>query len=74
MSTNADDEAPRHYALRQQPRVRREIETHLVRMIELTSEESGAADAPTVMLLHIRHGAQKPLTRREARQVEQGDQ
>lgn len=39
MSTNADDEMPRRYALRQQSRVRREIETHLVRMIELTGEE-----------------------------------
>lgn len=125
---------PRRYALRQQSRVRREIETHLVRMIELTGEEiardwydqlinaiaslaqnprrwpvipeqsrfryetrhllyrrapggplwrvlftitgeeSGAADAPTVMLLHIRHGAQKPLTRREAEQIGQGDE
>jgi len=30
----------------------------------------GEYDAPTVNLLHVRHGAQRPITRAEARQIE----
>ncbi len=32
--------------------------------------DENTEDAPTVNLLHVRHGAQHPVTRREARQIE----
>ncbi len=32
--------------------------------------EEDAEDAPTVGILHVRHGAQRPITRAEARQIE----
>lgn len=38
--------------------------------ILFTVDESAQDDAPTVNLLHVRHGAQRPITRPEARQIE----
>lgn len=34
----------------------------------------GGQDAPTVFVLHVRHSARVPLTRAEARDVEQGEE
>lgn len=39
-------------------------------LFTVTGEEEGASEGPTVTILHLRHGAAKPLTRAEARQVE----
>ena len=31
------------------------------------------ADAPAVMVIHLRHAAQKPMTRKEARKIEESE-
>ena len=36
----------------------------------LFTVQEAAEDAPTVSILHVRHAAQKPITRAEARQIE----
>jgi plasmid stabilization system protein ParE len=43
--------------------------THRI-MFTITGEGNDASDSPTVTILHVRHGAAKPLTRPETRQLE----
>lgn len=61
-------------------RFRREVRQHLYRrtpdgpawrILFIVTED--AEDAPTVNIIHIRHGAQRPITRAEARRLEQGE-
>lgn len=39
-------------------------------LFTITGEEPGSPDAPTVTILHIRHGARRPITGREAGEIE----
>ena len=36
----------------------------------ITGEEPGAADPPTLSIIHVRHGAQRPISRRESGEIE----
>ena len=42
-------------------------------LFSLLNEQADAEDPPTVKILHIRHGSQHSLTRREIREIEAGD-
>lgn len=39
-------------------------------LFTITGEEPDSLDPPTVAILHIRHGATKPLTRAQIREIE----
>lgn len=67
----------RHALVGEQRRFRQEVRHLLYRRTPtgpvwrvLFTVNENAEDAPTVTLLHVRHGAQRPVTRREARQIE----
>ena len=36
----------------------------------ITGETASSQDAPTVSILHVRHASARPITRKEARQIE----
>lgn len=74
---------PRRYA-RVPERFRREVR-HLVYrrlgsrvayrvLFTITGEQEGSPEAPTVTILHVRHGAARPITRAEAREIEADQQ
>ena len=39
-------------------------------LFRITDEEENAIDPPTVTVIHVRHGAARPLTRAQIRQIE----
>ena len=39
-------------------------------VFSITGEEADSDDAPTVSIIHVRHAAARPMTRKEARQIE----
>lgn len=39
-------------------------------LFTITGEQQSSFDPPTVTILHVRHGATRPITRVEARQIE----
>jgi len=58
-------------------RFRQEVRQHLYRRTPsgpvwriLFTVVEGLEDAPTVNILHVRHGAQRPITQAEARHIE----
>lgn len=69
---------PRRQAvIAENSRFRREVRQFLYRRTPdgpawrlLFTVVEGTEDAPTVTLLHVRHGAQRPITQAEARQIE----
>ncbi|MBV9852241.1 MAG: type II toxin-antitoxin system RelE/ParE family toxin [Armatimonadetes bacterium] len=69
---------PRRYAIvRENNRFRREVRQLLYRRTPqgpawriLYTVDEGTEDGPTVHLLHVRHGAQRPITQAEAREIE----
>ena len=72
-------ENPRRYAvIAEQARFRHETRQLLYRRtsggpalrVLFSINEGGEMDAPTVSILHVRHGAQHPITRRKARMIE----
>ena len=67
----------RHAVISENRHFRREVRQVLYRRTPagpawriLFTVDEGAEDAPTVNLLHVRHAAQRPITRAEARQLE----
>ncbi len=67
----------RHSVISENQRFRREVRQFLYRrtphgpawrVLFIVQEET--EDAPTVSVLHVRHAAQRPITRSEARQIE----
>ncbi len=69
---------PNRYAvISENRRFRREVRQFLYRRTPngpawrvLFTLDEAAEDAPTVNLLHVRHGAQRPITRAEAQEIE----
>lgn len=69
---------PRRYPMiSENPRFRNEVRQFLYRYTlhgstwrVLFIVQEPAEDAPTVSILHVRHSAQRPITRAEARQIE----
>ncbi len=66
-----------HSIISENQRFRREVRQFLYRRTPrgaawrvLFTVQEEAEDAPTVSILHVRHAAQKPITRTEARQIE----
>lgn len=75
------NENPRRFArIAEQARFTRETRQLLYRrtpsgpawrlLYTITGEEAGSPEPPTVNLLHVRHGALRPITRAEARKIE----
>ena len=74
------DNPRRHARIPEQPRFRHETRQMLYRrtpsgpawriLFAITGEDEDSPDPPTVNLLHVRHGTQRPITRAEAREME----
>ena len=67
----------RHSIISENQRFRREVRQFLYRRTPhgaawrvLFTVQEESEDAPTVSILHVRHAAQKPITRTEAQQIE----
>ena len=75
-------EAPRRFPRAPEP-FRREVRQVTYRrpgsrvvyrvLFTIIGEEEGSPDAPTVLILLVRHGAARPLTRAEMRQIESAE-
>ncbi len=67
----------RHAVISENQRFRREVRQFLYRRTPqgtawrvLFTVQVDTEDGPTVSILHVRHAAQRPITRAEARQIE----
>ncbi len=53
--------------------VRHFVYRHYRVIFTIINEDDFSEDPPTVMIMHLRHSASRPLTRREIREIEAGE-